>query len=369
MNSILATPTKTGIYNLSNRIVMAPLTRMRADKYFAPTDLTVEYYKQRASAGLIIAEASQISPQGQGYPNTPGIYSKKQIAGWKKVTEAVHEEGGVIFLQLWHVGRLSHHAHQPNNALPVGPSAIAATGHAYLPDYSREEYETPHELTVPEIKEIVEDYRKAAINAKEAGFDGIEVHGANGYLIEQFLRTVSNTRTDKYGGSVENRANFLFEVLDAVISVWGNEKTAIRLSPFNTSNIPAEPDPYPIYDYVIQNLAAYKLAYLHIIESKEIDPQETKFDAEQLYVKHIRSFYHSPIIAASNFNKNRAEAVVEKGYANAIAFGRHYISTPDLAYRLINGIEPNEFDRNTFYGGGSNGYTDYPTYQQINGLL
>lgn len=362
MNSILATPTKIGAYNLRNRIVMAPLTRMRADKNFALTELTAEYYRQRATSGLIIAEASQITQQGQGYPFTPGIYSKEQILGWNRVTKAVHAEGGLIFLQLWHVGRLSHHAHQPNRALPVAPSAIAATGHAYLPDYSRENYEVPRALTIDEIKNIVEDYRKAAINAKEAGFDGIELHGANGYLIEQFLRTVSNQRADEYGGSIENRSKFLFEVLEAVLSIWGNEKTAIRLSPFGTGNIPAESEPYPIYDYVVQKLETYQLAYLHIVETKEMGPTETGFDVEQLYVKYIRSFYSSPIIAAGNFNKERAESVIEKGHADAVAFGRHYISTPDLAFRLINGIEPNESDPSTFYGGGSKGYTDYSTY-------
>lgn len=368
MISILATQTKLGAYDLPNRVVMAPLTRMRADSNYAPGDLAAEYYGQRATAGLIIAEATQISQQGQGYPNTPGIYTDTQIEGWKKITDTVHKKGGKIFLQLWHVGRLSFSAYQPDNALPVAPSAIAAPGHAYLPDFTRADYQVPRALTKEEIKIIVNDYRNAAVNAKKAGFDGVEVHASNAYLIEQFLKSVSNQRTDEYGGSIENRARFLFDVLDAVLSVWGNDKTGIRLSPFNISGIPAEPDPYPQYDYVIKRLAQYKLAYLHIIEAKEINPGQglalanVPLDTEKLYVKHIREFYKEPIIVAGGFDKERAEIVLEKSYVDAVAFGRYYVSTPDLAYRLINGIAPNELDSSTYYGGGRKGYTDYPFY-------
>lgn len=346
---------------------MSPLTRMRADQNFAPTDLNAAYYRQRASAGLIVAEGSQISQQGQGYPNTPGIYTTEQIAGWKNVTEAVHKADGLIFLQLWHVGRVSHSSLQPDGKLPVAPSALPAIGNAYLNNFSRAPYEIPHELTVDEIKHIIEDYRSAAVNARQAGFDGVEIHGANGYLIEAFLRTVSNHRTDDYGGSTENRAKLLFDVLEAVLSVWPANKTAIRISPFYTGNIAAEPDPYPTYDYVVRNLGKYGLAYLHVIENRESTAillsgqKETVVDIADLSVKRFREFYKGAMIAAGGFDSKRAEQVLEKGYADAIAFGRHFISTPDLVYRLVNGIAPNEYDRSTFYGGGSKGYTDYPT--------
>lgn len=366
MDNILATPAQIGAYTLRNRVVMAPLTRMRAISNFEQPDIAIEYYGQRSGAGLIIAEASQISQQGQGYPNTPGIYSSGQIDAYKKITDKVHQQGGTIFLQLWHVGRLSFKDYQPGNTLPVAPSALAAPGHAYLPDFSRADYEAPRELTVAEIKEIVEDYRKAAINAKAAGFDGVELHAANAYLLEQFLKTVSNQRTDEYGGSVENRARLLFEVLDVILTVWDNDKVGLRISPFNISGIAPEPDPYNTYDYVVKKLVDYKLAYLHVIENKEIDPGNgatLSFDAEKLYIRHISDFYHFPVIVAGGFDKNKAETVIEKGYASAVAFGKTYISTPDLAYRLINDLEPNAFDRSTFYGGGAKGYTDYPFYK------
>lgn len=345
---------------------MPPLTRMRADHDHSQTELNAEYYRQRASAGLIIAEGSQISQQGQGFPDTPGIYTRQQVEGWKKVTEVVHQEGGVIFLQLWHVGRVSHSSLQPENKLPVAPSPLAAIGQAFRADFTKVDFEVPRELSTDEIKLIVEDYRHAAINAKEAGFDGVEIHGANGYLIEEFLRTVSNQRTDEYGGNIENRARLLFEVLEAVLSVWPADKTGIRISPFYTGNIAAEPEPYPQYDYVVRKLDAYGLAYLHVIENRESTAvllpgqKETIVGIEELSVKRFRGFYHGPLISAGGFNRQRAEETLEKGYADAIAFGRHFISNPDLPYRLVNGLELNDYDRNTFYGGGAKGYTDYP---------
>lgn len=365
--SILATAPKIGAYTLANRVVMAPLTRMRANADLAPYDLTATYYAQRASAGLIITEASQISQQGQGYPATPAIYSAAQIEGWKKVNDAVHAENGHIFIQLWHVGRISHSSHQPDNKLPVSASAIAAPGNAFASDFSRVPYETPHALTVEEIQQVLADYKQAAIHAKEAGFDGIEIHAANGYLIEQFLRESTNKREDQYGGSQENRARFLFEVLETVLSVWPADKVAIRLSPLFTGTISADPDPLPIYDYVVKRLAPYHLAYLHIIESVAFEQGFTPENKEEvlanLLVKRYRALYSNPIIAANGFTKESAEAVVEAGYADAIAFGTAYISTPDLAYRLIEGIASNEPNPSTFYGGGAEGYTDYPTHK------
>lgn len=365
--SILATAPKIGTYTLANRVVMAPLTRMRANADLAPYELNAIYYAQRATAGLIITEASQISQQGQGYPATPGIYTAAQIAGWKAVNEAVHAKNGHIFIQLWHVGRISHSSHQPDHKLPVSASAIAAAGNAFASDFSRVPYETPHALTVPEIQDILQAYKQAAIHAQEAGFDGVEIHAANGYLIEQFLRESTNKREDQYGGSIENRARFLFEVLETILTVLPADKVAIRLSPFFTGNIPADIDPLPVYDYVVKKLATYNLAYLHVIESVAFENGFTADNREEvlasLLVKRFRPWYSHPIIAANGFTKESAEAVVEAGYADAVAFGTAYISTPDLAYRLIEGIAPNEPNPSTFYGGGAEGYTDYPAHK------
>jgi len=364
-HSTLASPVKLGSTTLRNKVIMAPLTRMRAQENLAPSAISATYYAQRASAGLIITEASQISQQGQGYPLTPGIYTAAHIAGWKAVTEAVHQEGGAIFIQLWHVGKISHSSFQVGNNPPVSSSAIAALGNAYTADFSRVAYEIPHALTVEEIQAIVNDYKQAAIHAKEAGFDGVEIHAANGYLIEQFLKSVANNRTDKYGGSFENRARFLFEVLDAILEVLPVDKVGIRLSPFFSAYMPEEPDPLPFYDYLIKRLADYGLAYLHIIEqegsTKNFSTDDKDAETDGLLIKHIRQIYPHPIIAAGGFTKRKAEKAIELGYADAIAFGRAFISTPDLPYRLFNDIPLNELDYNSIYGGDSKGYTDYPT--------
>lgn len=355
---------KIGAYELSNRIIMAPLTRMRANEDLALGDLHAEYYRQRASAGLIVTEASQISPQAQGYPNTPGIYSEAQIEGWKKVTQAVHDENGRIFIQLWHVGNISHSSLRPDQSLPVAPSAIAANGNAFKIDFSRVPYEIPHALTTEEIKAIVEDYKKAAQNAKDAGFDGVELHAANGYLIEQFLRSVTNKREDEYGGSVENRSRFLFEVLEAILSVWSADKVGIRVSPYFEGPIDLDPNTFELYDYVVSNLDQYNLAYLHLIENKAFAEGSEDLEYENLLVARYRPIYNGTIIVANGFNQERANKTLEKGYADAIAFGTAFISTPDLPYRLLNGLEPNEVNLATVYGGGAEGYTDYPTLQK-----
>lgn len=371
MDTILSTPVIVGDYTLKNRIIMPPLTRMRANNNLAPTDLNAEYYRQRSSAGLIIAEGTQISEQAQGYPNTPGIYNKEQVQGWKKVTQSVHQERGLIFVQLWHVGRVGHSSLREDHSLPVAPSPLPANGSAFRNDFSRVPYEIPHELTIEEIKNILNDYRKSALNAKEAGFDGIEIHAANGYLIEQFLRPVSNHRLDEYGGSIPARAKFLFEVIDTVEEIWPVSKIGIRISPFYSGNIIAEENPYPQYDYVVRKLESYKLGYLHVVENRESaavllpGQVETETPINELSIKRFRDFYKGSIIAAGGFNKKRAEEVLEKGYADAIAFGRDFISNPDLPYRLINELALNDFDRNTFYGGGSKGYTDYSNKEQF----
>jgi len=363
IKSILSTEFKLGSNLIKNRIIMAPLTRMRADSQLISSDLAATYYAQRASAGLIITEASQISQQGQGYPFTPGIYNAEQSKKWKSITDAVHEQGGLIFLQLWHVGRISHSVFQPQAQAPVAPSAIPAIGNAFLQDFSRVPYETPHALTQLEIQQIIADYRQAAIYAKEAGFDGVEIHAANGYLIEQFLRATSNQRTDEYGGTLENRSRFLFEVLDAVLSVWSNDQVGIRLSPYYTGSIELDENPLAIYDYVIQQLAPHSLAYLHIIENDRDNTLENNTDIlDGFLVKRFRSFYPHPIIAAGGFDKWQAEQVIERGYADAVAFGRGFISTPDLPYRLLHDIPFNELDEDRIYGGDERGYTDYKTY-------
>lgn len=364
MKSILNQNIKLGSLELKNRVIMAPLTRMRSNNQNEPTALNETYYSQRASAGLIITEATQISQQGQGYPNTPGIYSKKQIAAWKKICDSVHKNGGKIILQLWHVGRVSHSSYQPQENLPVAPSPILPTGQVLLQDFSPADYEIPHELTPEEINVILNDYATAAKNAKEAGFDGVEVHGANGYLIEQFLRSISNHRTDQYGGSFSNRSRFLFEVLDRVIEVWGSDKVGLRLSPFSAVNTDLDPLAKHHLEYLLPKLSEFNLAYLHIARPHEsiegILDLEEGIDWSTKLIDFCRSLYDGSLIAAGGFDKESAEMAIEENVADAIAFGRNFISNPDLPERLFMGAELNAYDRSTFYGGNEVGYTDYP---------
>ncbi|MEW6092315.1 MAG: alkene reductase, partial [Pseudomonadota bacterium] len=270
----LFAPLKLGRYTLAHRVVMAPLTRMRSTGN-TPTDLAVEYYSQRASSGgLIIAEASQVTPYGQGYPATPGVHSAEQIAGWKKITDAVHAKGGIIFLQLWHTGRISHPSFQPGGVQPVAPSAIAPAGKAFTPSFEMVPFETPRALDTGEIPAIIEAYREGARNALAAGFDGVELHGANGYLIEQFLHSKTNQRTDAYGGSVENRTRLLMEVMTALVEIWGADRVGVRLSPFGVVNDAGEADPIGLYSHVLARLATLNIAYVHLIESRNTDAGE-----------------------------------------------------------------------------------------------
>ena len=336
---------------------MAPLTRMRAGSEFVPHDLNAEYYAQRASAGLIITEATQISQQGMGYPATPGIYSADQIEGWKKVTEAVHAKGGLIFMQLWHVGHLSHSSHQPDQALPVAPSAIAATGTALTADWKSVPFEVPHALDIAEIKSIIEDYRQAAINAKEAGFDGVELHSANGYLLNQFLHAELNVRNDEYGGSAENRSRLLFEVLDVLVEVWGADQIGIRFSPFFTGYNNQDPEYFETYNYVFTALGAYDLSYIHLIRYRPTEVIDQSLVENE---KELWGIYEGNIIAADGFTPESAEEAIVGKLAEAVAFGRLFISNPDLPQRVREGAVLNEYDRNTFYGGAEKGYTDYP---------
>jgi N-ethylmaleimide reductase len=358
----LLTPVTIGRYELPNRLVMAPLTRNRASEGNVPTELNATYYAQRASAGLIVTEASQISPQGIGYPATPGIHSAEQVEGWKKVAQAVHDKGGRIFLQLWHVGRISHPSLQPNGELPVAPSAIAPQGMAST--YTGEQpFVTPRALELSEIPGIVEDYRNGAENALTAGFDGVEVHGANGYLIDQFLQDGSNQRTDEYGGSIENRARLLMEVLEAVIGVWGSDRVGLRLSPTGTFNDMHDSDPAALFSYVVKELNQFNLAYLHLIEPRWENP-EVRDKSKDLGAHFFRSIYEGKIVSAGGYTRETGNAVLEAGDADLIAYGRWFISNPDLPKRFELNADLNPYDRNTFYGGDGKGYTDYPVLER-----
>lgn len=364
MRTALFQPLQLGSCKLTHRVVMAPLTRMRATTPGnVPNALNAEYYRQRATrGGLIIAEASQVVREGQGMPATPGIHSPEQVAGWRGVTEAIHAEGGKVFLQLWHVGRISHPSHQPGGRLPVAPSAIAADGMAMTADFKREPLPIPRALLPEEIPDLVRSYAQAARNAQAAGFDGVEIHSANGYLLEQFLHSRSNRRTDDYGGSIQSRCRFPLEVARAVAAVWGPERVGIRLSPFGIANDSGEAEPMPLYGYLIAELDRMGLAYLHLIEprasgagQKEVDHKNVPFACEL-----FRPMWRGTLITAGNFSGDSAEEAVAKGFADAIAFGRLFISNPDLPERLRRGAPLTPYNRATFYGGGAEGYTDYP---------
>lgn len=357
MRNKLLTPVQIGDYTLKNRVIMAPLTRRRADGDLVPTSLNVEYYRQRSSAGLIITEATQISRLGQGYPMTPGIYTDKQLEGWKKVTKAVHKEGGRIFLQLWHVGRISHSSLHPKEGLPVAPSAIQPKGNTLTSEQKLVPFETPRALETEEIKAIVQDYRQAAVNAKNAGFDGVELHSANGYLLNQFLHGKTNHRTDEYGGSLENRARLDLEVIDQLIDVWGAGKVGIRLSPFTFAGDIHDLDALPVYEYLLKELNSRQLAYVHFVRARSTENEDKKvFEKE----KELWKLYSGTIIAADGFIAETAVKYLENRWADAVAFGRYFISNPDLPRRIELDAELNPYDRTTFYGGGEKGYTDYP---------
>jgi N-ethylmaleimide reductase len=355
--SDLFQPTRLGPYQLANRIAMAPLTRSRAGQDGVPTSLMVEYYAQRASAGLIIAEGTNISPQGRGYAFTPGIYDDAQVAGWRQVTEAVHARGGRIFPQLWHVGRVSHPSLQPGGAVPVAPSAIRPEATSYT-EAGFQPCVTPRALATAEIAEIVDQYRQATRNALAAGFDGIEIHAANGYLIEQFLRDSTNQRTDAYGGPRENRARLLLEVAEAVAAVCGGERVGVRLSPVSPVNgAGLDSDSAGTYAIVVERLNAFGLAYIHVIEGATQGPREVPsgFDLQIL-----RRLFKGLYIANNGYDLTLALEARRRNLADLVSFGRLYIANPDLVERLRIGARLNVPDRATFFGGGAAGYTDYP---------
>lgn len=355
----LFSPLDLGRYRLDHRVIMPPLTRMRATRNNVPNKLAAEYYSQRATqGGFMIAEATQATSSGQGYPATPGIYSDDQINAWKKITNAVHEKGGIIFLQIWHTGRASHSSFQPDGRLPVGPSPIAIESQSAVTiDGQKVAYEIPRALTLSEIPAIIEGFRNGAKNALDAGFDGVEVHGANGYLLEQFLHSRSNKREDIYGGSIENRCRLLLEVTNAVIDVWGCDRVGVRLSPFGTYNDVGDSDPIALYSYLLSQLQKLKLAYVHMIEARDGASMEI---VSPNAIEQLRQYWPGVLILAGGFNANTAELSIRSGRADAIAFGRFFIANPDLPERLQIGAPLNSYDRSTFYGGGAHGYTDYP---------
>ncbi len=368
---MLFQPYKLGEIELRNRIVMPPMTRSRAGEGEVATDLMAEYYSQRASAGLIIAEGTQISRQGQGYAWTPGIYTQPQIEGWKKVTSAVHANGGKIFAQLWHVGRISHTSLQLNGEAPVAPSAIVAEGVKVFLDLEGKgpdngagemvQHSMPRELTVPEIKAIVNDFAQAAKNAIAAGFDGIELHGANGYLIEQFIDSQTNLRTDEYGGSIENRLRFLKEVVTAVADAIGAERVGVRQAPLTTLMGAQDDTPEITYIEAAKVLSEIGIAYIHIAEADWDNAPVMPVAFKEAY----RQAFKGTLIYTGKYAKARAEEALVNDWADLVSFGRPFIANPDLPYRLRNDLPLNEPNRAYFFGGGEKGYIDYPAYEPV----
>jgi N-ethylmaleimide reductase len=364
--SKLHSAVKVGPYEFSHRVVLAPLTRMRAEEGANPGPLMAEYYAQRASeGGFLISEATIAAPDGNGYLGAPGLYEDSQIAGWQQVTDAVHAKGGRIFLQLYHAGRQSHSQLQPDGGQPVAPSAVLHGGVAYteagwIPN-------TPSRaLTIPEIAGLVERFRTAALRGKQAGFDGVELHAANGYLFDQFLQDGSNKRTDIYGGSFENRARFLIEATQAAISVWGSNRVAVRLGPSGTWGDMSDSNPEALFAYVVQELEKLDLAYLHLIEPRVLgNVDDDSKDPSPVAAQLIRKHYKGIIIAAGGFKDHSAEAILRAGDADLVAFGRDFIANPDLPERLRLQLPLNPYDRPTFFGGTDVGYTDYPFHNDV----
>ena len=332
---------------------MAPLTRMRAIEGDVPNPLAKTYYEQRASAGLIISEATQISPLGKGYPATPGIYSAEQTAAWKEIVNAVHAKGGKMVAQLWHVGRISHSSLHPEQGAPEAPSAIAPSGQTYGADWKLHDYETPKAMTTEDIARLLKDFELAAANAKAAGFDGVEIHSANGYLLDQFLQDKTNQRTDEYGGSIENRVRLLGEVIESVAKVFPSNRIGVRLSPYGSFNDMADSDPIALFNAVIQKLNGYNLAYLHMIEPRSTSAGggDQVFEDAPITSEMFRAAYQGKFLTAGGYDQAMGEKVLEEGLADAVAYGRLYISNPDLAERFQKNAPLNPYNRATFYGG------------------
>jgi N-ethylmaleimide reductase len=354
----LFAPVSMGSLELANRIVMAPVTRSRYDEAGIPHELHATYYAQRATAGLIVAEATNISAQGRGYAATPGIWTEEQVAGWKKVTDAVHAAGGKIVSQLWHVGRFSNVDLQPNGDAPVAPSAIRAEGNTYTVE-GFVPVSMPRALETDEIPGIIEQYKRAAQNAKRAGFDGVEVHSANSYLLDQFLRDSTNQRTDRYGGSIENRARLTLEVTQAIVDIWGSDRVGIRLSPVtpDAGNTPPDSNVMGLHGYLIQQLNKLDLAYLHFVEGATATSREVP---EGVDMDALSAQFNGPFIGNNNYDLEMAIERRAQGRIDAVAFGRLFISNPDLVARLRHGAELTIAPRESYYGGGAKGYTDWP---------
>ncbi|MCD4695976.1 MAG: alkene reductase [Bacteroidales bacterium] len=350
-----------GRYTLRNRVIMAPLTRRRATDGHVPTELMKTYYQQRASSGLIIAEATNISPQAVGYMNSPGIYTREQVDAWKPITEAVHKKGGVIFLQLWHVGRVSHPLLQPGNNLPVSSSPIKADGTINTLQ-GQKMMVTPKALEIKEISQIIEDYRQAAMKAMDAGFDGVEIHGANGYLPDQFLHDGSNTRSDEYGGNIKNRCRFILEITKTCCNAIGSDRVGIRLSPSGIYKNMFDSDPVGLYDFLVNNLNGFDLAYLHLMEPYvALDPPEKYTKYLKVVTPHYRKIYKGILISNVNYDYESANRLILENIADAVAFGKLFISNPDLVERFKTGASLIPWNEDTFYYGGEKGYIDYPS--------
>jgi N-ethylmaleimide reductase len=364
---ILFSPLRLGAIELSNRIVMAPLTRMRSGPGNVPTALNAEYYGQPASAGLIISEGTAVSPQAHGYPNAPGIYTADQIAGWRAITDAVHARGGKIIMQIAHNGRNSHSSLVPDGAAPVAPSAVPPTIPALTSSFEQVPAETPRALQEDEITGIVDTFRQAAVRALAAGFDGVELQGANSHLIEQFLESGTNQRADSYGGSKENRARLLFEIVDAVSATIGADHLGVRLSPFGRYGGIYDSNPLELFTYVIRTLSSRRIAYLHLIEARgsEMGLTDELNDGALNNAALFRPAFDGPLISAAAYTPESAAEAIKLKHADAVAFGRLFIANPDLPARVRGGSGLNAFDRSTAYGGGAHGYTDYPSLAAI----
>jgi N-ethylmaleimide reductase len=354
-------PFDLGPNRLANRIVMAPMTRNRAVGGRA-TPLIAQYYEQRASAGLIVTEASQISEEAVGYPGTPGIHDAAQVAAWRQVTDRIHAAGGKIILQLWHAGRASHPTLQPDGVLPVGPSPIAPAGKAFTAQ-GMIPYVAPRALETVEVRHVVDDFAAATRNAREAGFDGVEIHAASGYLIDQFLRDGSNQRSDRYGGSIANRARFLLEVTEAVVASWSADVVGVRLSPWLDFNDMRDSDPSALFLHAVKALEPFGLAYLHLVEPADAGER----DAERHLAPVVRRKFQGPLVLNEGYDRDRAEAAIVKGHADLIAFGAAFLANPDLPERLKRRAALNTPDRKTYYGGDAGGFTDYPTLAERDG--
>lgn len=353
----LFSPGRLGRYTLPHRMIMAPMTRNRAGDGGVPTALNVDYYRQRASAALIVTEANQVSPRGTGYPSTPGIHDPRQVEGWRRVTAAVHEAGGRIFLQLWHAGRISHPMYQ-GGGRPVGPSAVKPAGQIFTAE-GLKDFVEPRALDAEEVAGLVNDFRVGARHALEAGCDGVEIHGANGYVFDQFLRDGTNRRSDRYGGTLEKRLRFPLEVTEAVAEVWGADRVGVRLSPLSRFNDMYDSDPRATFTRAAERLGELGLAYLHVVEGNEFEGRPESFD-----VSEVRDAFGGTYVANHGYTLERARRTIRTGAADFIAFGKLFLANPDLPRRFREGAPLNEPDARTFYGGDERGYTDYPALEE-----